>query len=240
MGGQSKSALVIEDGVAKFTGDCAIVPFLKAPGFITMVTGGFFMSSETFPDVSSCQGLSFTLKTNVDYQGYRVSFGKVHLPEGHHASGYKAPMTNLPMDDFGDVVIPFDQFSSKWDEATGDIIVECSEDPKYCPSQKWLSNMKTMSFWGEGVEGKVDLEIQQIRAVGCSAAVGSSSSSSSTSLSSLAANISPGHVSTSGGLFLFLIVGVVAMGVLMIRQRRPKQSYQEIQGNDIELNHELA
>ena len=41
-GGESYSKLEIDDGVAKFTGKCAIVPSLKAPGFITMETGSQF------------------------------------------------------------------------------------------------------------------------------------------------------------------------------------------------------
>ena len=31
MGGQSKSTFAVEDGVGKFSGKCAVVPFLKAP-----------------------------------------------------------------------------------------------------------------------------------------------------------------------------------------------------------------
>ena len=64
-------------------------------------------------------------------------------------------------------MVPFNRFSDKWNDATGDITVECSEDPSYCPSEKWLKRMETMSFWGEGVEGMVDLEIKSISAVGC-------------------------------------------------------------------------
>ena len=170
MGGKSKSALRIDNGVAKFTGTCAIVPFLQAPGFITMVTGGFFsFHKEVFPDVSTCSGLSFSIKTNVEYTGYRVSFGKQRVPGGGHASGYKAPLIDVPNgDDFGDLMIPFSDFSSKWDEATGDIQVSCADDSQYCPSHAWLADMQTISFWGEGVEGKVDLDIRSISAVGCS------------------------------------------------------------------------
>ena len=31
MGGQSKSTFAVEDGVGKFSGKCAVVPFLKEP-----------------------------------------------------------------------------------------------------------------------------------------------------------------------------------------------------------------
>jgi len=189
MGGQSKSTVTIDrkNGVAHFQGYCAIVPFLKAPGFVTMVTGNGdfpFHRNEKFPDVSSCRALSLRLKSNVHYNGYRISFGNEHVKNGRHARGYKAPLvleqqqehfsSSIDNDEFGDVVIPFHDFSSKWDEKTGDIQISCAEDPQYCPSTKWLKNMKTFSIWGEGVEGTIDLEIKEIRAIGCIASTSSS------------------------------------------------------------------
>jgi hypothetical protein len=220
MGGQSTSSLTIENGVAHFEGDCAIVPFLKAPGFITMETGGFRMPKEVFPDVSSCQALSLILKSNSDYTGYRVSFGNERLPFGFHAVGYKAPMTDLPSSgDFEDVILPFDMFSSKWDEKTGDIEIECADDAQYCPSPKWLRNMETMSFWGEGVAGTVDLEIQQIRAVGCADEV---------LLPVLGRSVS----TPQRPLALFLAVAMVAfaavVSLLVHRQRRGGIAYAEL------------
>ena len=56
------------------------------------------------------------------YSGYRVSFGTVHLPEGHHAYGYKADFT-APVGDLGEVSIPFTGFSAKWNGGTGDQMV---------------------------------------------------------------------------------------------------------------------
>lgn len=232
MGGKSKSSLSIDktNGVAKFTGTCAIVPFLEAPGFVTMVTGGFFsFHREVFPDVSSCNGLSFTMKTNTPYQGYRISFGKEHVNGGGHASGYKAgPLVNIPTDEFDQVVIPFTEFSSKWDEATGDITVSCLDDSQYCPNQRWLSNMETISFWGEGVEGDIDLEIQKIEAVGCTT---SSSSDMSTSMSArdlLSANIGGG----TPNLMMFGCAFVAVVVVFTVQQKRKRRqirsSYDEI------------
>ena len=46
----------ISKSVLNFTGTCAIVPSLQAPGFITAVTGRNW-GSENFVDVSSCEGL---------------------------------------------------------------------------------------------------------------------------------------------------------------------------------------
>ena len=227
MGGKSSSALTIEDGVAKFTGVCAIVPFLDAPGFITMVTGGFFSwKKEVFPDVNSCQALSLSVKTNVDYKGYRISFGKEHVPGGRHASGYKAgPLLNIPQDDFGEIVIPFEEFSSKWDEATGDITVSCKEDPQYCPSAKWLSNMETISFWGEGVEGEVDLEIQSISAVGCN----SDGDSSALDLTASIVSNNSSSKTIPFGSILFVVVAIAVAATLATYKRQSsRRKYEEI------------
>jgi len=225
MGGKSKSALTIENGVAKFTGTCAIIPFLQVPGFITIVTGGYFSRrKEVFPDVTSCLGLSFNLKTNVDYDGYRISFGKERVPGGRHASGYKAgPLLDIPMDEFGEIVLPFDQFSSKWDEATGDIIVSCAEDSQYCPSTKWLKSMETISFWGEGVEGEVALQIQKITAVGCS------SSAVNLALNVSASIATSPKVNLTGGAF-WILCAMTVLGVLVVKQRRRsnRATYDEI------------
>mmetsp|Transcript_30536 Transcript_30536/g.34819 ORF Transcript_30536/g.34819 Transcript_30536/m.34819 type:complete len:297 (-) Transcript_30536:220-1110(-) len=214
MGGKSYSSLSIDGGVAKFTGKCAIVPSLQAPGFITMETGGQFGErAAKIPDVSTCSGFEFQLKTNTDYAGYRVSFGKAHPKGGRFAYGYKAP---LPMDilpsvgEFGSVTIPFNQFSDKWDDATGEILVTCADDPQYCPSSKWLKSMETISFWGEGVEGMVDLEIQSISAIGCDA----DASENAMAPPMITANM---HTINSNPFFMgaFIITSVLAGLVIM-------------------------
>jgi hypothetical protein len=173
MGGQSYSHVEIDPikGVAHFTGQCAIVPSLDAPGFITMVTGGSMPwdgKSATFPDISACTALQLELRSNTDYSGYRLSFGRAHPWGNHFAFGYKTPLTEVTQsEDFGILTLPFTSFSSKWDDATGNIQVSCQENSHYCPSSRWLQDIKTMSFWGEGVEGMVDLEIKSIAAIGC-------------------------------------------------------------------------
>ena len=95
MGGQSSSSVSMEDGIAKFVGEVAIVPFLHAPGFIQMINRG-----SIYPDVSSCNALKLVLKADKAYTGYRVSFGNVHLPGGHHAFGYKTNFDAPVQDDF--------------------------------------------------------------------------------------------------------------------------------------------
>lgn len=83
MGGRSHSHLDTDNGVLNFTGVCAIVPSLKAPGFITAVTGNSWFHSETFADVSSCTGLKIVANDlSGGYKGYRVSFGTAKVGIG--------------------------------------------------------------------------------------------------------------------------------------------------------------
>lgn len=165
MGGESTGSVEISDdeGIAIFNGEVVDVPFLHAPGFIQMLTRG---GTGTYPDVSSCTALKMNLMAAEEYNGYRVSFGNVHLPEGHHAMGYKANF-DAPVGNFDDVVIPFSDFSSKWDDATGDQIVTCQDGPQYCPDEATLKNMETIAIWGEGVAGNVRLRVKSISAIGC-------------------------------------------------------------------------
>jgi hypothetical protein len=162
MGGKSHGSVSIENGVGIFDGEVVNVPFLQAPGFITMETSG-----GVYPDVSSCVGLKLTLRSRQDYAGYRFSFGNVHVPGGRFAFGYKTNLNPPVGNDFGEVEIPFTDFSARWDDATGDQIVSCKDDEQYCPTVDALHNLKTMSIWGEGVAGKVHLDILVIKAVGC-------------------------------------------------------------------------
>merc|ERR1711862_588662 len=82
--------------------------------------------------------------------------------------GHKADFDAPPVGEFGDVVIPFNMFSVEWDEATGDQIVTCAEDPSVCPDVDTLRNMETIAIWGEGVGGEINLHVKSISAVGCS------------------------------------------------------------------------
>ena len=52
MGGQSYSTVKVENEVLNFTGACKIVPFLKAPGFITAMNTDY----HPWQDISSCKG----------------------------------------------------------------------------------------------------------------------------------------------------------------------------------------
>ena len=85
MGGRSTSTVVIDNAVLNFTGTCAIVPSLNAPGFITAATGHSMFSHETFVDVSSCTGLEVMAG---DFSGIPGGYQVIpcHLPHQsvHH------------------------------------------------------------------------------------------------------------------------------------------------------------
>mmetsp|Transcript_37153 Transcript_37153/g.57068 ORF Transcript_37153/g.57068 Transcript_37153/m.57068 type:complete len:528 (+) Transcript_37153:21-1604(+) len=162
MGGKSSGTANIEGGIGVFDGQVVDVPFLKAPGFITMETSG-----EIFPDVSFCDGLVLEVRSSVPYSGYRVSFGSAHAPGGRFAYGFKTPLDVPVGDEFGEIQLPFSSFSDKWDDATGDIQISCQADSRFCPDDKTLKDMDSFTLWGEGVAGKVHLEIKSIRAVNC-------------------------------------------------------------------------
>lgn len=167
MGGRSTGTFRVDSGnqVGVFNGTCAIVPFLKAPGFIKVTSSG------TTPDVSKCKNLVLNVNSKTDYKGFRVSFSNDHYPGGKFfAYGYKSNF-EAPVGKFGDVELPFTGFSNHWDDGTGEPITKCEDDSKSCPTEASLKNMKTISIWGEGVEGDINLQIKNIRASGCEASL---------------------------------------------------------------------
>ena len=240
MGGESTSTVEIEDGIGKFDGEVVDVPFLHSPGFIQMVGSG------SYPDVSTCASLQMNLMAMEAYEGYRISFGNVHLTEMRHSRGYHADF-DAPVGTYDNVVIPFNNFSAKWDPGTGDQMVSCKENPKYCPDGKTLKDMETFAIWGEGVAGNVRLRVKSISAVGCTGEVGEvSSSATNASMEKTNAGAASGEETTNGedkasaerkksyGSLLALggFVGFAAFlsSVILNLVRSKKNSYAEVQG----------
>eukprot|EP00548_Thalassiothrix_antarctica_P005829 CAMPEP_0194145462 /NCGR_PEP_ID=MMETSP0152-20130528/17443_1 /TAXON_ID=1049557 /ORGANISM="Thalassiothrix antarctica, Strain L6-D1" /LENGTH=719 /DNA_ID=CAMNT_0038845707 /DNA_START=13 /DNA_END=2172 /DNA_ORIENTATION=+ len=166
MGGASYSTLTMkeDEGIAFFTGEVKNIPFLGLPGFIQMESRG---GKGTFPDVSCCDALKLNVMGMEEYAGYRVSFGTKRSKSGFFAQGFKGDFDLPPVGEYGDVIIPFNMFSVEWNEATGDQIITCADDPTVCPDMETLQNMKTIAIWGEGVGGKINLHVKSISAVGC-------------------------------------------------------------------------
>jgi hypothetical protein len=164
MGGQSKGTFSVSNGIGTMNGTCAIVPFLKAPGFIKAET------SAKFADVSSCTGIQFEVRSTSSpdpYTGYRVSFGNdASACKKFFARGYKADLA-APSGTFSKVQIPFNKFTSCWDDATGKAIKSCGEDASVCPTQNRLQDLQSIAVWAEGVVGNVKLDLKSVSAYGC-------------------------------------------------------------------------
>ena len=99
MGGQSHSTYDAKSG--DFTGTCAIVPFLKAPGFCKVATTHPLFKPEAFPDASHyIDGALYLVvqSTTPSYTGYKVEFSAKNVtrprPGPHHAApSFKANFT---------------------------------------------------------------------------------------------------------------------------------------------------
>merc|ERR1712129_318040 len=89
----------------------------------------------------------------------------------------------------------------------------------YCPDTDTLRNMKTMSIWGEGVGGVVDLEVQSISAIGCLSTRVTSSSANSPNLNS---NI------FYGGIMVMIISLVLLSYGFILKLKRKHGNYEEI------------
>jgi hypothetical protein len=173
MGGKSTGTFTVQDSVGIMNGTCALIPSLNAPGFIKTSTVDVL---KKFPDASSCAGLALTVRstsTPANFPGYRVSFGSDSAFKScgkFFARGFKADFA-APEGDFGTVKVPFNMFTTCWDDATGDAIKTCSDHPEFCPPASRLANLQSLSVWAEGHEGDVKLEIQSIAAYDCASSI---------------------------------------------------------------------
>lgn len=211
---ESETTVSIENGVGIMDGEVKVVEQFSGPGFLSMKTGhGNYLGAggNVMSDVSSCTALQLIAKSAESYEGYRVSFGSKYVPFLiPRKRGFKANF-HLPAGETTTVTIPFDQFTLFWDGATGDALVPCSEKTEYCPDEDNLKNMKTISIWAQGVEGKVHLEVESISATGCGSSTDTSalvefSSSSSGSK----------HIFTASAAFIVIVGFVFAL----VRRRR--------------------
>jgi len=171
MGGKSTGTWSLGKGFGIMDGDVVDVPSLKAPGFIKAAADGKFPDVSDFIDGS----LVLSVRTSTpDYAGYRVSFASgMASPAFSCAAGgslpfsrgcFKQKFTVPAGSDFTDVKIPFHTFSDKWSSATGEQTTTCTQNKDVCPTASKLSQIKRIEFWGEGVAGKLHLEVQSVSA----------------------------------------------------------------------------
>ena len=168
MGGQSKGSYWVDTNEGVLSGTVRDVPSLSAPGFIKIQTP----VSSKFPDARSCTHVKMeakTVGTNVNYAGWRFGIGDSRPAEGRrHAYGGHKHTFRAPGNVYTNISMPLDEFSNYWNPATGDAIVTCKSDRQYCPSPVTLKELRTVSIWAEGVNGKVELWIRHIFMDGCS------------------------------------------------------------------------
>lgn len=181
MGGASTSSFKItDDKTGVFNGTCAIVGFLKAPGFAKIV------GSSDYADITGYDSIALRVKSSTPtYQGFKVAFAAPGIPKTSifGGSSYKAGF-NLTGADWQLVQIPFTQFSYDWSGYTGRCDTKdpasafskgvqhycCSQSglqpskPEVCVDTKFLSKINSLEVWAEGKEGHFNIEIDWIGA----------------------------------------------------------------------------
>lgn len=179
MGGGSSSTFVVDHAqkVGVFNGTCAIVKFLKAPGFAKSFTEP--VSGGKFPDVSAFVNGTFQLRartTTPGYKGYKLAWSATgvppssrYVPVGSFKAGFELAGTNWQV-----VKIPMKDFSRDWSAFTGDCDTKdptgqqhycCTDEhPEMCPTADFLSKIESLEVWAEGFEGDFHLELDWIAA----------------------------------------------------------------------------
>jgi len=171
MGGKSYSNVSVGDDMLRFTGKVAIVPFLGAPGFITAATGRGLgpggqspLPPESFVDVSPARA-SPSLRTTS-----RTAIPATASPSATAMPSTQATTTRTASRQTSirrsarsagrlDPVHELHRLLGRRHWQIGRLVRGVRE---YCPDVKTLANMKTMSIWAEGVEGRVHLEVRSI------------------------------------------------------------------------------
>ena len=183
MGGRSKSQFTVgtdaagNKNIGLFTGDVAIVPFLKAPGFCNAFI--------TIPnkDASDYNAIEITLRNHGPLTAFKSSWGGKGVPKDpncHHpgcqyqTGSFKASFNVTQQSATAPpqkVVIPFTDYTYEWSDYTGgctDHGAKCcdpKESPNTCPSKTALSQITQIGIWGEGTAGDFALDIFELRAI---------------------------------------------------------------------------
>jgi len=167
MGGKSVGTWTDNGDYGTMEGTCAIIPALQAPGFINA------RATADYADVSACTGLQLEVRSSSTpdaYTGYRINFGNGRSSCGKFfAKGYKANFAAPSGEAFGNVQVPFNEFTNCWSDATGDAITTCADDASKCPTSSQLQNLQSIAVWAEGVAGDVKLDVKSVKGYGCSA-----------------------------------------------------------------------
>jgi hypothetical protein len=183
MGGASTSTFKVTSvKTGLFNGTCAIVGFLKAPGF-AKITGS---AKDGFVDVTGYDNIALRVKSSTpDYKGFKVAFAAPGIPKTSMFGGssYKAGF-NLSGNDWQVIEVPLTQFSYDWSGYTGRCDTHdpagtfskgqqhycCDKSglqpskPDVCVDTKFLRIIDSLEVWAEGVVGDFNIEIDWIGA----------------------------------------------------------------------------
>jgi len=178
MGGQSTSTFAVTGNkTGLFKGTCAIVKFLKAPGFAKI------QATHKFGDITGYDSIAMKVKSSTpDFKGFKMAFSAPKLPKAHFFgfASYKAGFT-LTGSDWQVVEVPLTLFSRDWSSYTGrcdtkdpglfgsqhyccDKSGEKPSKPEVCVEAKYLSKIDQLELWAEGVKGDFNLEVEWVGA----------------------------------------------------------------------------
>jgi hypothetical protein len=183
MGGASTSTFKVStDKTGVFNGTCAIVGFLKAPGFAKIV--GYAQ----FADITGYDNIALRVRSSIpNYQGFKLGFAAPGIPRTSMYGGgsYKADF-KLNGGDWQLVEVPLTQFSYDWSGYTGRCDTKdpasvfppstgkqhycCDKSglspskPEVCVDSKYLNKINDLEVWAEGVQGDFHIEIDWIGA----------------------------------------------------------------------------
>jgi len=184
MGGKSKSAFTVDDSIGHFSGTCAIVPSLQAPGFCKVATDSGSYRHPTYPhfnDASQFINGALYLEvetTSPNFMGFKVAFGAKNAinPRSHRQYGSAAFKAGFNVTGTSRTVVkvPFASFSIDWSGFTGRCDTKdpdgtqhvccSSEHPEVCPTAQHLSQIESLEMWAEGAVGDFDLRVISIGA----------------------------------------------------------------------------
>jgi hypothetical protein len=185
MGGKSVSTFGTENGMGVFDGTCAIVPFLKAPGFCKVATTHKLFQPARFADASGYIDGALYLEvasTTPAYKGFKIELLAKNVtrprPGMHHsAPSFKADFAvpaHAEAGAFSTVRVPFSAFSVDWSDYTGECDTKdptgeqhlcCTpEHPEVCMKVWHLRQITGFAVWAEGVEGDFAIDLKSIAA----------------------------------------------------------------------------